>query len=182
MHQHSIFSAEIFKTFIFMKQISIITTFFILVLCFSCREQENKETPESSMPNSAQIISSFKEGQIYGITISLGHSATNCSGCVMTGGTLKHVDCQGAGNACRIKTIMSVSTTEKSVYHYGIVNDPDELTDEDSFLMPDRSFYIIGLNGEFLNIPEQVAFRDEETGAFIFYDIFFSDYQAFENK
>jgi hypothetical protein len=48
--------------------------------------------------------------------------------------------------------------------------------------MPDRSLYIAGSNGEFLNIPEQVAYRDDKTGLFIFYEIFFSDYQAFENK
>ena len=52
----------------------------------------------------------------------------------------------------------------------------------DFFFMPDRSLYIVGSNGQFINIPEQLAYRDPETGTLIFYDIFFSDSQVFDNK
>ncbi|MCL2289804.1 MAG: hypothetical protein FWC34_03750 [Bacteroidetes bacterium] len=166
-----------------MRQILI--AILISAFCFACSKQENKETVDSAMPNSAEIISgaSGAKETLYAMAIQVGHSGSGCSGCVTSGGSHIHVDCQGAGSACRIRATMNVSNTgEKNIYHYGTVADPDELTDGDSFLMPARSLYIIGSNGEFLNIPEQVAYRDEETGAFIFYDIFYSDYQAFENE
>jgi len=151
------------------------------VLCFSCSKNENKETTELSMPNSAKLISNTKGKQVYGITISVGHPAAGCPGCVTYGGLTTHVDCQGTGSACQKTVILGISDSGGITY-YGIVDDPDDLTYDDSFLMPDRSLYIIGSNGEFLNIPEQMLYRDEETGTFIFYDIFFSDVQMFENK
>jgi hypothetical protein len=153
-------------------------------LCFSCSKQENEKTPDSSASNTAQIISGFSGAKeiLYGITVQVGHSGANCPGCATYGGVHIHVDCQGPGNACQKKVTMRITSAEDTTYYYGIIIDTDELTDEDTFFMPDRSLYIIGSNGEFLNIPEQVAYRDEETGAFIFYDIFFSDTQMFENK
>jgi hypothetical protein len=164
-----------------MKKISV--TILCLVLCFACSKQENKETAENSMPNSAQMISgdSGAKKALYGIVVKIGHSGSGCPGCVTSGGTHVHIDCQGAGSTCDVKAVMEVSDNGEVTY-YGIIAHPDALTDGDSFLMPDRSLYIIGSNGEFLNIPEQNAYRDEETGTFIFYDIFFSDYQAFGNE
>jgi len=152
-----------------------------LVLCFSCSKNENKENTESSMPNSAKLISDTKGKQTYGITVKIGHTAVGCSGCVTSGGLSFHVECQGAGSACEKTVIVGISSSG-GVTYYGIVDDPDDLTYDDSFLMPNRSLYIIGSNGEFLNIPEQMLYRDDETGTFIFYDIFFSDVQMFENK
>jgi hypothetical protein len=170
------------KLFMFMRR--ILFSILFSILCFACSKQENKETTENSMPNSAQIISgsSGAKAVVYGVTVRIGHSGTNCPGCVTSGGAHTHVDCQGPGNACQVKSAMKISASGEVTYYYGIVLDPDELTDDDSFLMPDRSLYIIGSNGEFLNIPEQVAYRDEETGTFIFHDIFFSDFQAFNNN
>lgn len=166
-----------------MKNFSILITILLTVFGFACSKQEQKETNKSLGPNSAQLISiSGSKKVTYGITMSMGHSGAGCSGCVMSGGHLIHVDCQGTGNACQSSAIMVLSDLGEINFYYGTVGNPDELTDEDFFIMPNRSLYIIGSNGEFLNIPEQTVFRDEETGAFIFDDIFFSDYQAFENK
>jgi len=162
-----------------MKRIQIIIL--VLVLCFACSKPENKEIEKKSTPNSAQMISGAK-GPSYSISVTLGHSASECSGCVMSGGTCTHVDCQGAGSACAAKTIMQISDTEEVNLYFGTISDPNELTAEDFFLMPNRSLYIMGSNGEFINIPEQMLYRDEETGNFMIYDIFFSDFQMFENK
>jgi len=163
-----------------MKRALILISFSIL--CFACSKNENGETTESVLSNTAELISDTKGEVFYGLTFSVGHSGSGCGGCVTVGGQHTHVDCQGTGNACKIGAKMGVSSNSRDGIYLGIIGDPDELTDGESFLMPDRSLYIIGSNGEFLNIPEQIVFRDEETGAFIFYDIFFSDVQMFENK
>ena len=162
-----------------MKRVLPVIIFFTLL--FACTKQENRETVTDSNSNTAQIISGSK-GRLFGLTLNLGHSGTNCSGCVVINGEHTHADCQGAGNDCSIKAIIEISDSGEISFYYGTIENPDELTYEDFFLMPDRSLYIIGSNGEFLNIPEQTAYRDEETGTFIFYDIFFSDSQMFENE
>ena len=162
-----------------MKKILSITVIFIFF--FGCAKQEKIETTKFTNSNSAQLISSSR-GLIYGLKVSLGHSGTNCSGCVYVNGSRAHVDCQGNGNACQINAVMKISDSGEVNFYYGTIDNADELTYEDLFLMPDRSLYIIGSKGEFLNIPEQVAYRDEETGCFTFYDIFFSDGQVFENQ
>jgi len=154
-----------------------IVVFFILF--FACTKQESKETAESS--NSAQIISNSK-GMLFGIKVSVGHSGAGCQGCVTYGGQHIHVDCQGSGSACQINAVMKISDSGEVSFYDGTINDPEELTDGEFFLMPDRSLFIVGSDGQFINIPEQTVYRDEETGVFIFYDIFFSDSQVFENK
>jgi len=157
-------------------------TIVFLILCFACKKHEIIETTELPKFNSAQLISNSKGSAYYGITVRVGHAASTCSGCVNTGENCIHVDCQGAGTACSVSAIMEISDSGEINFYYGIINAPNELTFEETFLMPDRSLYIIGSNGQFLNIPEQMAYRDEETGAFVLYDIFFSDNQVFINE
>ena len=159
--------------------LTIITLSFILF--FACTKQENRGGAESSNSNSAQMISNSK-GLLFGIKVSVGHDGANCSGCVTIGGQQVHTDCQGRGNACQVGARMQISDSGEINFYYGTIDDPEELTDGEFFLMPDRSLYIVGSNGEFINIPEQTVYRDEETGTFIFYDVFFSDSQVFENK
>ena len=163
-----------------MKRVLILISF--SVLCFACSKNENGETTESLLSNTAKLISDTKGGDVYELGFTVGHSGEGCPGCVAGGGTHTHVNCQGPGNACRLGSAMSVSSNSKDGIYLGVIEDPDALTDGDFFFMPDRSLYIIGSSGEFLNIPEQIVFRDEKTGEFVFYDIFFSDYQAFENR
>jgi len=161
-----------------MKRILILISFSIL--CFACSKNEKGETTAAVVSNTAKLISDTKGMQLFGISISVGHSGKGCAGCVTSGGQHIHVDCQGPGNACTKSARMSIASAKGAIS--GIIEDSDELTDGEFFFMPDRSLYIIDSNGEFLNIPEQIVFRDEETGAFIFYDIFFSDSQTFENE
>ena len=163
-----------------MKQ--TLVTLLLLILCFACKKQETIETAALPKCNAAQLISNSKGKTYYGITTQVGHSGSGCSGCVNIGGNCIHLDCQGTGTDCSVKAIMEISDSGEISFYYGTIENPDELTYEDFFLMPDRSLYIMGSNGQFLNIPEQTVYRDEETGAFIFYDIFFSDNQMFVNE
>jgi len=154
---------------------------FLLIVCLGCNNTENEIKSETINPNSAQAISSSK-GMTYNVKITVGHSASGCSGCFMVGGILQHINCQGPGNDCQINARMEITDSGEINFYDGIISNGEELTADDFFVMPNRSLYIIGTNGEFLNIPEQIVYRDEDTGTFIFYDIFFSDAQMFENK
>jgi len=159
--------------------------FAFAILFFACEKKEkNISNTDIFYPNKAEPIQSDSK-QVFGYKISLqvGHSGANCPGCVTQGGNPTHIPCQGAGTACgQSATLYLYTDGDSSDSFFAINPEKWELTDGNFFLMPDRSLYIIGTNGEFLNIPEQVAYRDEETGFFIFYEIFFSDYQAFVNK
>ena len=57
------------------------------------------------------------------------------------------------------------------------------LTTEDFFLMPDRSLNYTDENNNriFLNIPEQLLFRDSTTQQFTFTGLFFSDGPVYSN-
>ena len=58
------------------------------------------------------------------------------------------------------------------------------LTSEDFFLMPDRSLNYTDENNNriFLNIPEQILFRDSTTQQFTFTGLFFSDGPVYDNN
>jgi hypothetical protein len=58
------------------------------------------------------------------------------------------------------------------------------LTSEDFFLMPDRSLNYTDENNNriYLNIPEQLVFRDTVTQQFTFTGLFFSDAAAYSNN
>ena len=165
-----------------MKQILITIVLLFLILCFACKKHETIETAELPKNNSAQLISSSKGKSYYGMTALVGHAASTCPGCICSGGHCVHVDCQGTGTDCAVRAVMEISDSGEINFYYGTIEKPDELTYEDFFIMPNRSLYIIGSNGQFLNIPEQVVYRDDETGVFVFDDIFFSDCQMFINE
>jgi len=154
--------------------------FLCILLFFACSKKEATEMAAFYKSNSAQLLTDEKE-MIFHIEIRVGHKSAGCNGCVTTGGNSYHVDCKGYGDYCVVNAKFSFVADGEDGYYYGIILNPDEFCDDDFFLMPNRSLYIEGSNGRFLNIPEQMTYRDEETGTFIFYDIFFSDHQMFEN-
>jgi len=155
--------------------------FLCILLFFACSKKEITEMAAFDKSNSAQLLSDEKE-MIFYVEIRVGHNGDGCNGCVTTGGTNHHVDCKGYGTYCVVSANLSLAAEGEDGYYYGIVLNPDEFCDDDFFLMPNRSLYIEESKGKFLNIPEQMVYRDEETGVFIFYDIFFSDSQIFENR
>ncbi len=61
--------------------------------------------------------------------------------------------------------------------------DTFDLTSEDFFLMPDRSLDYVDEKGShiFLNIPEQVVYRDTATLQFTFTGLFFTNTPAYSN-
>jgi len=163
----------------------LVPIFFILFFIFLACEKKEKNNSNSDVLQNAAVPICTDSKQILGykISVMVGHSSNGCPGCVTMGGNHFHVPCQGAGSSCaQSATIYLYQDDYGTDLYFAISVDELDLTDEDFFLMPDRSLYIVGANGEFLNIPEQMLYRDEDTGTFIFYDIFFSDYQAFVNK
>ncbi|MCL2246725.1 MAG: hypothetical protein FWC10_06395 [Lentimicrobiaceae bacterium] len=151
------------------------------IFFFGCSKKENVELAVFPDANTVELVSTNAKETVYLGTVQLGHSSSGCSGCVNVGGTCVHFDCTGYGNACTAEVSMKLASNGDTSYSITILN-PDGLTYEDVFLMPDRSLYVIGSSGEFLNIPEQMTYRDDETGTFTFYDVFFSDSQMFGNK
>ncbi|MCL2311080.1 MAG: hypothetical protein FWC41_01135 [Firmicutes bacterium] len=159
--------------------------YFIVIFIFiACEKNDKSNFNDELHQNSAIPISSNSKAPLgYQISMRTGHPKENCSGCTTQGGNHIHIECQGAGSACAQKATLYLYPDENGKdFYFAISYDDEDLTDGDFFLMPDRSLYIIGTNGEFLNIPEQVLYRDEETGKLIVNDIFFSNYQAFENQ
>jgi len=152
-----------------------------LFLFLGCSQKETKDLINFDAPNTVRLLSNEK-GMVYRGTIQVGHSSSSCSGCVISGGVCFHADCTGAGNSCNVSVRFRLTADNDTIYYYSVILNPDELTHEDFFLMPGRSLYIIGSGGQFLNIPEQMVYKDEETETFVFYDIFFSDSQVFGNE
>lgn len=159
--------------------------FFFYLFCFifilGCSKKEVINLSHSSDGNTIELISDGK-GMSYIGKMQMGHSANGCNGCAVINGTKVHLACTGYGTECSSNVAFTLTATREHNDYYATVLNPDEFTDYDVFLMPERSLYIVGSNGEFLNIPEQTVYKDEETGTFIFYDIFFSEGQMFENK
>jgi len=158
---------------------------FFYVLCFvfffACSKKEIIDLGDFSGTNTIELLSNTK-GMTYIGTVQVGHSSAGCTGCVDVGGTCMHVDCLGAGTACSSRIAMEITAEGDTCYYYATILNPDEFSCYNFFLMPNRSLYIKDSKGQFLNIPEQMAYKDEETGTFTFYDVFFSDRQVFENK
>jgi len=155
--------------------------FLCVLLFFACSKKETMEMAVFAKSNSAQLLSDEKE-MIFYVAMRVGHQSEGCEGCVTTGGTPHHVDCKGYGTYCAVSAAITLAADGGEGYYSGIVLNPDEFCNDDFFFMPERSLYIEESKGRFLNIPEQMSYKDEETGTFTFYDIFFSDNQIFENK
>ena len=104
-----------------------------------------------------------------------GHDATNCPGCVMLGGKLYHVECQGAGRKCAVSARVSIMQVGPSVT--ATTTDTFDLTSENFFLMPSRSLDYLDEKGShiFLNIPGQMVYRDTATLQFTFTGLSFSN-------
>lgn len=125
----------------------------------------------------------------YLLSAKAGHSASNCSGCIMVGGIRKHLDCQGYGSTCTLKSTVAISKVEPNNSncneYKGIGINDYEPTDEDIYNMPSRSFYFEDnsyINGYiWINIPEQILERDPESNQFTYYKISFTEEALYKN-
>ena len=174
---------------------------FLLLAFLSCDKNndlhQQSTQSEITTNQSNNVAIPFSDGKTkaigYNIITYVGHSGTNCSGCVSVGGVKKHVDCTGTGSACVAAFNLAISAGDyyfqkKSSKVKGTFNattiDSLLLTGGAVFLVPARSLFIMDNSEEpqWLNIPEQQLERDEETGQFIFTGLFYSGEPAYRNE
>ena len=88
----------------------------------------------------------------------------------------------GFGNYCRLASAVQLQQVGTSVT--ATTTDTFGLTSEDFFLMPDRSLNYTDEKGNriFLNIPEQMVYRDTTSLQFTFTGLFFSETAAYSNN
>ncbi len=122
-----------------------------------------------------------KSSNNYVLLTYAGHDAKDCSGCILFNGRLIHINCQGRGDACLHSAAVTLNQVASSVT--ATTTDTFDLTSEDFFLMPDRSLNYTDEKGRriFLNIPEQMVYRDTATLQFTFTGLFFSETAAYNN-
>jgi hypothetical protein len=87
----------------------------------------------------------------------------------------------GHGHYCRFAATVSLSTVGTNVT--ATTTDTFGLTSDDFFNMPDRSLSYTDENNNrmYLNIPEQLVFRDTATLQFTFTGLFFTDAPEYTN-
>ena len=123
----------------------------------------------------------------YELSASVGHNSSDCSNsCTMVGGVTCHVNCQGWGSTCNSTATVSVrKATAKSTTYEAITLTDYGPTDELTYNMPARSFYIA--DSEFdngyiwLNVPAQLLVRTTLSEPFTYADLSFTDQALFLN-
>lgn len=164
------------KTFLFV--------FLLAMFVFSCQHEDLKESVNPIPPDHAYLLSdSCRTGNMYQLSMYVGHTSAECQGCVLRNGKLIHVDCMGRGDQCAASAVVSLEIQADSTYN-AVVEDITDLTNEDFFLMPARSLCIVAVYGgksTYLNIPGQMVYRDTATLQFTFTGLYFSEGPAYEN-
>lgn len=162
---------------------------FAMVVAFvmtACKQYSSTDD-QGYFPSNYAIVnaeSSKDFGKPVEITYSIGHTAQECSNsCITINGISGHVDCQNWGDACTITIrLWPIGGQPKGASFSALVDTVWELTTEDFFLMPNRSLRVIdNPSEEFLNIPEQLVFRDSVTHQFTFTGLFFSKEPEYNN-
>jgi hypothetical protein len=159
-------------------------TLLVALLLYAC-EKENNQTPihEQQLNRVISLPDGGKTGRSTALlALAIGHSINDCKGCVMVDGHIFHIDCMGNGNYCA--TIAAVQLQQIGTAVTATTTDTFDLTSEDFFLMPDRSLNYTDEKGRriFLNIPEQMVYRDTATQQFTFTGLFFSETAAYSNN
>jgi hypothetical protein len=165
----------------------------VLFLFFSCEKIINPSAPVTASKQvnavAERIYSSNKKGAdvSYAFRSTMGHSSSSCNGKC---GSKGHVNCQGAGNVCNLyapanvftaNAVMATKANDAFQKYYAITWYPEDLSDEEIFLMPARSFFVEE-EAIYINIPEQILNRDAKTQCFIIENITFTNEQIFINK
>jgi hypothetical protein len=165
----------------------------ILFVVFSCNKYENgnpaQEGSGNFTPAKYENVAipldwdAKAQSGSYGLTLQCGHSGANCSGCVMSGGMLRHIDCMGAGTECTVNVSVSIIPFPDGQFKAVTIGQYD-LTTDDQFLLPNRSLYVVSNSRSqtWLNISEQLTIRDSVTGQFVIKGVTFTDYQLHENQ
>ena len=160
----------------------VLTLALLATLLVAC---EKEETPKDLYGQSHyRVITLPANGKTENATflqMQIGHDGKTCSGCVLDGGDLIHLDCMGDGNYCAVAA--AVQFQINGPVFSATTTDTFDLTSEDFFLMPDRSLDYMDDKGNpiYLNIPSQMVYRDSTTLQFTFTGLFFSNSPAYEN-
>lgn len=128
-------------------------------------------------------VESESKTRMYLMSYTVGHTASDCGGrCITVHGKDYHFDCMGYGNVCTHVTTVSMEHVGDS--YTATTTDTFGLTSENLYLMPDRSLnYIDETNNRFfLNIPEQLVWRDSTTLQFTFTGLSFSNTPLYPNN
>ena len=164
-----------------MKKVLTMALLAVLTLG-ACEKEDSPKATYQQSPNRVIHSSEYgKTGNTDILMMDFGHDAKTCTGCVLRGGQLIHVDCMGPGNSCA--TSAAVQFQINGPVFSATTTDTFDLTSEDFFLMPDRSLDYMDDKGNpiYLNIPAQMVYRDSTTLQFTFTGLFFSEGPAYEN-
>ena len=160
-------------------------TVFSLMMALACFINFSCTRVSEETDFSNRLIPEFngsKESGTYLLSTIVGHRRSECGGrCIQINGVPTHADCMGVGHYCA--ALSSVTLQQSGTDITATTTDTFGLTSGDFFLMPDRSLsYTDEENNRiFLNIPEQLVFRDTATQQFTFTGLFFSNTPAYTN-
>ena len=155
----------------------------VMLLSTSCEKTSSTSNDGYHLDNKLIPLPTESKESSYLLTIRVGHSITDCGGsCVTMLGKPYHINCMGYGRVCLTSAAISLDQIGTDVT--ATTTDTFGLTSEDFFLMPDRSLNYTDENNNriYLNIPEQLVFRDTVTQQFTFTGLFFSTTAAYSNN
>jgi len=159
-------------------------TLLAALLLYACEKEDTQTvTYEQSLNRVIALPDDGKTGNSTALlAMAIGHSSNDCKGCIMMNGHVFHIDCMGNGNYCA--TIAAVQLQQIGTDVTATTTDTFDLTSEDFFLMPNRSLNYTDEKGNriFLNIPEQMVYRDTTSLQFTFTGLSFSETAAYSNN
>ena len=171
-----------------MKKINSLAFLTAVILMAACNKVSYTDSVNPKPDNYATMgnSSSKEDGKPIEITYRVGHHPSECNNsCIVVNGVPTHADCQGVGDACEVTIrIWPIGGQPKGETFSALVDTVWDLTSEDFFLMPNRSLAVLETpseNERYLNIPEQLVFRDTTTQHFTFTGLFFSNTAAYTN-
>ena len=158
-------------------------TLLAAILFGSCAKESIQTVMPEPSPNSIIELpdDGKKESSTFLMSAMVGHSSSNCSGCVMYNGNYVHIDCMGDGNLCEAAATVHLQQVGSAISI--TTTDTFNLTSGNFFLMPNRSLDYMDQSGlhTYLNIPGQLVYRDTTTLQFTFTGLFFSSKPAYGN-
>lgn len=172
-----------------MKTKITILSLILFSLLFSCKKDGSDSLPQNTenVPSLAKKIVNNTKGDnvvMYGLLSRSGHRGADCNYKCIDG--IMHRDCWGSGSYCPlqgsiISPIPMGSFSTKSNFTFtAIAQYPEDFSDEETLLIPNRSFFIEE-DGTYLNMPEQILVRDSESNCFIFNNLSVTKVPLFVN-
>lgn len=158
-------------------------TLFAATLFVACENEVAQTASQEQSRNRVIVLpSENKTGNSVLLLMEIGHDGKDCQGCVWDGGRYIHENCMGYGTYCPATAAVQLQQIGTAVT--ATTTDTFGLTSLNFFLVPDRSLNYTDEKGHriFLNIPEQMVYRDTATLQFTFTGLFFSETAAYSNN